>query len=969
VYELRCNGFHSSWKARVELNRIAFTDGEELRLDLDLRVRSSFLREQRDNLEGLLVLAYGERLHDASGRFRQFTNLYMSTLLTPTGMPIENFQFLPPSAALDSRYTTPLDLWHLIPTASLPEKSRFSKQVVLAKRIEGDVPPGYYRIHIMVFVKLRDATCFPLHLAPFFTGKGWDFREVSYFRSLGLPNALNDFYLTTHQDPYLPLVRIGNPAPPRMIWTLFSGRFENGIHGIVADQDRPHFQLTSRSTRYPADFVAGPGSYRLEPDFPSVFRGNLQNLADEASTYPQFFPYDLRFDTGELHVTVQHPDGRVVDLGAAPFRRAAELGPTTDDERFVYDFREWGRYLVRMDGWIEDLHGNRLAGGGTYPLWIARPLTFSTKAKPGTPYRVGNRVATDLSIHPGMPAELEFKVTYFPYSDSERKITWTHRGTANRFGQFHPSPSADTMLFADPGEYRMDLTADYRDETGVLWHGNQTGAGVVAEHQPMMAAVGNTNVRIPGLDGEWVSEQNRFWLERETSLGFLFNNFTGCTSVPSPFFSGDVLFFSSTWGSSLCIEPFLSMRAAQKNDIAEAVLADFPRGTLSVNSIGRSWEELGREATAGRFGEYNLMVYFQKMTDAEKLPLLCRNRKGYQPFCYPEDNVVSSYFYFTAIRPGLIAYTQISDSTNFMNNWDVASQFGTQINAGPNGDLAGDVYRFYGGTVYRNREKNLSNYAAYASMAVVEPPGSYHNGVTAPADRRLFEMNGREYPLFMGMDVGGVYESGGNLGLGGMVFPAVPARVSFRVQCPDGRELSLAGQADPLGVFRSSETFRFSTPGRYRVYVDLAYDGKSGGLPGSSDGGFNLYAVEPGAPRILSVDLPPRTPVKPRDKVRIPLVLPDTVTGGEIFYSVFMPGILMDEGALPIVNGGTEYRFRPAQFFRQFPNYDIKDKITGEEILPDTVILVFFAAAKDTTGKPLYDATVLTLRDGVLWTP
>ena len=114
------------------------------------------------------------------------------------------------------------------------------------------------------------------------------------------------------------------------------------------------------------------------------------------------------------------------------------------------------------------------------------------------------------------------------------------------------------------------------------------------------------------------------------------------------------------------------------------------------------------------------MLYFQKMADSNSLPLLSKNRKGYQPFCFPEDNVVSSYFYFTAIRPGMIAYTQISDSTNFMNNWTAASIFGEQINAGPNGDMPGDVYRFYGGTVYRNVEKNFFNYAAYASMAAVE---------------------------------------------------------------------------------------------------------------------------------------------------------------------------------------------------------------------------------------------------------
>src|SRR5262249_3846269 len=131
--------------------------------------------------------------------------------------------------------------------------------------------------------------------------------------------------------------------------------------------------------------------YRLEPFVPMVSHSN------ERIGSPEQIPF--RFPSGNLTVTVVHPDGTRADLGSAPFLQNMTRTPTTVsgapisassshvsdlfelttlDPRFQYTFTQYGVYHVLMSGTIEDIYGNVYDGGGTYEVTIARTLSLDT---------------------------------------------------------------------------------------------------------------------------------------------------------------------------------------------------------------------------------------------------------------------------------------------------------------------------------------------------------------------------------------------------------------------------------------------------------------------------------------------------------------------------------------------------------------------------------------------------------------
>ena len=56
---------------------------------------------------------------------------------------------------------------------------------------------------------------------------------------------------------YLPMIRVGDPAAPRLIWHLLTNTFSNGVRGTTARQDRGHFALSTRTT-YQTDHLIVP---------------------------------------------------------------------------------------------------------------------------------------------------------------------------------------------------------------------------------------------------------------------------------------------------------------------------------------------------------------------------------------------------------------------------------------------------------------------------------------------------------------------------------------------------------------------------------------------------------------------------------------------------------------------------------------------------------------------------------------
>ena len=232
------------------------------------------------------------------------------------------------------------------------------------------------------------------------------------------------------------------------------------------------------------------------------------------------------FPSGELHVTVTHPDGTVEDLGRAPFRSARTdpgivFGPTsvqalyeltTMDPSFNYEFLAYGRYVVQMEGWVQDATGITYSGGGSYDVYVAETLDLDLGTFLNTPFEVGDTMSPVVHTRPGVPADVTVDFKLFPNSSTRDVISKTITGRANRYGYFHPGPAAEQLSISSPGEYVVDVTASYTDQDGVLWMGSTRGASVVETPDTTLVAHGKRGIATagtePGSTPQWFFMKN-----------------------------------------------------------------------------------------------------------------------------------------------------------------------------------------------------------------------------------------------------------------------------------------------------------------------------------------------------------------------------------------------------------------------------------------------------------------------------
>ena len=121
-------------------------------------------------------------------------------------------------------------------------------------------------------------------------------------------------------EAHLPIIRVGNPAPPRLNWAFLVDTLSNGSRGVGAVEDTDRFGIAQRILASSETFViprlgtasGQPLTYRLEPFVPSVSRGNGFGLPT-----PPRIPF--RFPSGNLTVRIRRPNGRETVLGSAPF--------------------------------------------------------------------------------------------------------------------------------------------------------------------------------------------------------------------------------------------------------------------------------------------------------------------------------------------------------------------------------------------------------------------------------------------------------------------------------------------------------------------------------------------------------------------------------------------------------------------------------------------------------------------------
>ena len=762
----------------------------------------------------------------------------------------------------------------------------------------------------------------------------------------------------------LPIIKVGNPDPPRLDWVLLLDTLSNGSRGVLAEEDAGRFGVAQRILTPSETFViprlsaasGQPLPYRLEPFVPTLSLFNITSGMPNSSRIPFQFP------SGSLTVTIRHPDGTETVLGPAPFVQSRSKGLvdeegnllsnggghlvdayqlSTMDPRFEVTFAQDGLHVITVEGTIDDIWGHTWTGGGTYEVHVGRVLVLDTAVLPGTHFEVGDGFNPGLVVSPPVTAEVEVRLQHIPHSDLSQLQERLIRGRTNRFGYFQPA--GNSFVFEQPGEYRVDITATGRDAQGQLWMGSRTWGGVVAPVDPLIAAHGRR-----GIDNQdTIGPQ---WFTRD-QLGLEF----GDSHLPFPFQSGDV-----TW--------------LEEEDSAIPL--------VSFHDPSRQLSELLRQRRDQLEVRLQRVGSFAERVVVGETPLFSSRPDGLDPHLAPSEVDLWAYSYRSVQRPLVRVREEIAEDEIGSAYWRFDDRYADQIGVGAHGDLPGEFKFQYGAAVLHGSAFDQAHYAIYGSLFVLvsddDPTGSrtfppFQGNGGGPSGGPLFTLKGEDIDLFIhltGVRPGSVLETGNTFALVGAVGPTLPAKVAYTVTAPDGSKRTFRGQANAIGYYYEPEdNFIVDQPGRYMVDLRVTYDGRTsagqvtepfpqGDVLGTAHGRFAVYVVSPhSAP--LEVDLPQHDFLTAPADFTVTATPPTgmRLTAGHM--TALMPGVVLEDGALSIEDNGLTYDYDPVGLAAGVPILDVERD--GVPVAADVVTVSLFGEGTDSEGQPSYAARVVTL--------
>ncbi|MDA2929987.1 hypothetical protein MYX84_08595, partial [Acidobacteria bacterium AH-259-O06] len=871
-----------------------------------------------------------ERLSGPQGYGSLAHNIFASIFLTPTGLPIEREPIT--SVANFTDFT--------IVQMNKVAEDRVEASLDLAMQVPADLPAGYYVLLGRMFFSDPLLGEFPNDMMI----------------------QIDKVGLRWSEGVYLPVIRVGDPAPPRLFWTLLTDTLSNGTRGVGAVEDRERFALAPRILAQSETFIipkvdsasGAPLTYRLEPFAPTVSRGDRGVLPA-----PPLIPF--QFPSGSLTVRILKPDGTIDVLGPAPFvqartrslvdRNGETLGRggghmtdvyqlSTMDPQFEVQFTQEGRHVITLNGNVEDIWGNTWSGGGTYYVHVARLLSLDTAVLPGTPLEVEDTFNPGLVLNPPVPADVEVCFQLAPNSEVSQMVRQVVRGRANRFGYFQPG--AGGIPLDRPGEYRVDMVASYRDEKGNLWMGSRTWGSVIALPNSDMIAHGRRATDAVPLGPLWFFHSE---IKQEFGDGHVF----------LPFHSGDI-----TWAeNSDSIRPELTLQD--------------PQGEVV---------DLLRERALTQFGD------FDERSAAGEIPLFSSRPELMDAHLDPSKVDLWGYSYRSIQRPLVRVREELTEDSMSSLYWRFDEQYAKQFGVGANGDLPNDIKFQFGATVLRGPVLPEPQYGIYGSLFVLVPDEDPRGGTRTfppfqgaaggPSGGPIMTLKGKEVDIFFhptGTRPGSILEVGDVASFVGQIGPTLPSKVEITVTAPSGKVRQISGQANKVGYFYDPSTdFIVEEPGSYRVKVKVWHDGltsagpvqepfPSGDVLGSNEGEFFFYVMESDSEE-LGVDIPRDSFVRPAEgPIQIP-IRPgeDPPTDMELHFTTVMPGFLLEEGRLTpniFATGDLNYSYDAPRLHEDFPNLDLFD--SDNRAGADTITMSFLLSGSK-GGEKVYQARQVLLQ-------
>jgi hypothetical protein len=917
-------------------------------------------------------------LFDEAGKPLPYMNQAGSNRLTPTGFPILDAN----RPDVHSTVTWDPVNWKYMGGHML------SGSLTLTMTLAADMPPGVYRpILNMEFDGVP-------------SGSDWRAALLSWMA--GWPH-----FAFSSTGAALPPLEVNAPAPApgvsqdrHLIWYLQMDNASLGTRGTGAIQDRELFQPSSFVVTQGAPYVLAPRDpfsgdpavYRLEPYLPLISYGR------GASPGPPLIPFKL--PGGQLCVIIHEPDGAQQDLGCSSFAQSrsgdkatagGELlnlgaievseyyGLTTASDQFAVAFTKPGHHVIEMNGWVEDGWGNRYAGGGDYEVWVASPIDIDPGLLPGTPLATGEAINPTVQLNPRLPAYVNLTIQHFPYSDPNLMQVYTIEGWANRFGYFATDDPPVTLN--EPGEYRLDLFAQYLDPiSGEMSVGAATWGGVVMTppaNAQLVAHGRRGSDNFSQIPSQWFAfcDQNLDPPLVKGSTPHLLNSYL----------NGDILWSYDRVPPNSppeCLGNALMMNVGIQDTVGtvEAAITErYNRNPLPVASPGN----------------------FVQRAQVDALPLFSSTTSGRAVSLVPEETDQIGYAYLASERPGVRVRESVAEDHQGSGYWRLDGMYDNQPGVGVEGDLPNDFKFQYVGAVYRDLTNGLSEYLGQGSgwvhlpysdtvgSRVMPPFSGQGNGGWPTTGGPLMTLKGKDIQMFIlptGVRPGAVLQVGERFNFAGHIMPTLNSQVQVEVTSPSGQRYVMGGRANKIGYFYDpAGSFVVDEPGRWVAKVQVWHDGQigsgaqvdcdpaapfdplrpcpTGDVLGSAGGSYAFYVVSPDAPRLILTD-----PVPGRlffgdqvDPINISGPIPFGVSNATVDYTISMPGFILKEGQAQIVNGEFSLSFDPQALHADFPNLDLTGRYTKDAGLADTFSFGLLLTGQQ-GGQKVNMATTLTIQ-------
>src|ERR1035437_6044112 len=147
---------YGDWSGAVQVSPAAWKPGDTVTVNATLKVSDRHMQNLAAagiKPDSFILLATAERTFDAAGHLHLPNDQYMSTLITPAGLPIEGGAQGAVTTRFGGPYRTPLDQFVKAPIATeglMPG----DKRVLLhaSGQLPADLPPGIYRLRLDVGV-------------------------------------------------------------------------------------------------------------------------------------------------------------------------------------------------------------------------------------------------------------------------------------------------------------------------------------------------------------------------------------------------------------------------------------------------------------------------------------------------------------------------------------------------------------------------------------------------------------------------------------------------------------------------------------------------------------------------------------------------------------------------------------------------------------------------------------------------